>query len=520
MYYYKWPETGTGSKTYTWKYTLNGQSYSTKLTANFASSTYDWANMLDSYSNGYNDDQAAAVSLLLKDVGYAVSMTYGTSSSGAADTQQAPALRDYFSYPEATWERHVNYEQDEWEAMIRSELDAGRPVVFNGATPAGSGHSFVLDGYNNAGLFHVNWGWNGQSNGYFAVTSMNPSSVGTGGAAGGYSQSQTILTHIRKPDPATAEVYTKGFANAFYPAKASVALGDTLAATRYANYQVNGYGVSLANLYAVARVYNEAETEVVYEFANKSNGAMVLGKLYNWSTNFSPKADLPVGKYHIKAAYKLDEDAEVVEFVRPLDSLNYVLMEVKEDKIAYFSSPKAEANLLLIGTEVNSVVAGNVLPVVATVKNTGIAYEGDVTLTLAPKDAAENAGLLAAGAPVVVTLQNVVIKRSAQEILTADIATEGLEPGSYTLTIADKNGATVGEPIDVTLLSTTSGVTDAVAAPMSISTSGRTIAVRGAGRVAVYDMSGRLVSRDATTTVTAGFYVVVADGTAAKVAVK
>ncbi|MBR1881752.1 MAG: C10 family peptidase, partial [Muribaculaceae bacterium] len=95
MYYYKWPETGTGSKTYTWKYTLNGQSYSTKLTANFASSTYDWANMLDSYSNGYNDDQAAAVSLLLKDVGYAVSMTYGTSSSGAADTQQAPALRDY-----------------------------------------------------------------------------------------------------------------------------------------------------------------------------------------------------------------------------------------------------------------------------------------------------------------------------------------------------------------------------------------------------------------------------------------
>ena len=67
-----------------------------------------------------------------------------------------------------------------------------------------------------------------------------------------------------------------------------------------------------------------------------------------------------------------------------------------------------------------------------------------------------------------------------------------------------------------------SGVTNPdtdVKAP-KVSVNGNVINVAGAERVTVYNTAGVLVSTSAVTTVTAGVYVVVADGIATKVAVR
>ena len=53
-----------------------------------------------------------------------------------------------------------------------------------------------------------------------------------------------------------------------------------------------------------------------------------------------------------------------------------------------------------------------------------------------------------------------------------------------------------------------------------MSVNGNVINVAGAERVTVYNTAGVLVSTSAVTTVTAGVYVVVADGIATKVAVR
>ena len=42
----------------------------------------------------------------------------------------------------------------------------GWPVYYSGQSPDG-GHAFVCDGYNDANLFHYNWGWGGSGDGWF-----------------------------------------------------------------------------------------------------------------------------------------------------------------------------------------------------------------------------------------------------------------------------------------------------------------------------------------------------------------
>ena len=41
---------------------------------------YDWENMLDNYSGTYNEADADAVATLMRDLGYAYQVAYGTGS--------------------------------------------------------------------------------------------------------------------------------------------------------------------------------------------------------------------------------------------------------------------------------------------------------------------------------------------------------------------------------------------------------------------------------------------------------
>ena len=66
-----------------------------------------------------------------------------------------------------------------------AELAAGRPVIYSGSKAA-SAHAFICDGYDGNGMFHINWGWNGKSNGYFLLNVLNPEEQGTGSADGPY----------------------------------------------------------------------------------------------------------------------------------------------------------------------------------------------------------------------------------------------------------------------------------------------------------------------------------------------
>ena len=50
----------------------------------------------------------------------------------------------------------------------------------------------MVDGYRR-GYYHVNWGWEGTSDGYFLLSVMYPSEQGTGGSDGGYTYDQAVV---------------------------------------------------------------------------------------------------------------------------------------------------------------------------------------------------------------------------------------------------------------------------------------------------------------------------------------
>ena len=176
--------------------------YGLSMPAIPAGSTINWADMIDSYNSGYTSAQATAVAYLMLYCGCSVNMNYGPSS-GTQTSRVAGALKDYFGYEGTT--QYLNrsfYSYANWTDLIYNELSQGRPVVYGGQA-VDNGHSFVCDGYkyeNSTDLFHINWGWNGQSDGYFVLSVLNPDEQGIGGSAtnSAYNSGQEAVVGIQK----------------------------------------------------------------------------------------------------------------------------------------------------------------------------------------------------------------------------------------------------------------------------------------------------------------------------------
>ena len=181
MNYWEHPVKGTGSHSY------NCPSYG-QQSANFASTTYDWDHMKNTYSGSSTTAEITAVATLMYHCGISVEMAYGTGTSGsAASSGDVPsALTTYFNYASSTQLRmKSSYSDSQWITMLKTELDNARPVYYFGQSGS-VGHAFVCDGYDNSNLFHFNWGWSGSNNGYYAMGALNPGAGGTGSGQGEY----------------------------------------------------------------------------------------------------------------------------------------------------------------------------------------------------------------------------------------------------------------------------------------------------------------------------------------------
>ena len=190
MYYFKQPAVGKGEISY-----KHGDSGT--YTMNFAAQDIDWDSMLPTYLPGsYTAAQADAVAYLMKACGYSVKMDYSKGDAGANGAEIATALITYFGYnPNIEVQTRAFYTYADWVQMIYDNLKNVGPVVYNGSALDG-GHSFVCDGYDGEGYFHINWGWGGMSDGYYLLDALNPDEFGIGGAAGGYNLGQQVILNI------------------------------------------------------------------------------------------------------------------------------------------------------------------------------------------------------------------------------------------------------------------------------------------------------------------------------------
>lgn len=238
LYYYRYPEHGFGSNSYAW----NGKT----LSVNFAEQTYNYDLMFDKSSSSVTAAQKTEVSKLSYDCGVSLFMNYGQNSSGSIAPRYTHALIQNFGYNRLTsLQGRDFYSFDEWNTMLYNELANARPIIFTGSSSTG-GHAFVLDGYNQNGYYHVNWGWDGYYDGYYDVCVLNPSGTGTGASASadGFSTSQWAVVQLT-PTQDTGRPMCSIFGDALYAQPLnSVSLGT--------KFQ---FGVQPCYNYSADRVY-------------------------------------------------------------------------------------------------------------------------------------------------------------------------------------------------------------------------------------------------------------------------
>lgn len=179
LYYYHYPLQGTGSYTYN------------NYTFDYGKTVFQWGNMLADYtSSTYNSTQANAVATLMYACGVSVEMNYGLTASSAYFVKIRTALKNYFSCNEGSLYDRDTYGGD-WMELIYNEISSGRPIIYSGQNTVEGGHAFVIDGYDSEGLVHVNWGWEGQLDGYFNITNLDPENNG------GYNNDQLMIIGFR-----------------------------------------------------------------------------------------------------------------------------------------------------------------------------------------------------------------------------------------------------------------------------------------------------------------------------------
>jgi hypothetical protein len=164
MYYYRYPNQGLGTHGY--------NSTAGYFSANFGATTYNWDNMLDNLGN-YNNSMAT----LLYQAGVSVDMDYAFDGSGAVTADCPSALISHFRYNNTCdFVQKNNYTSSAWINLLKSNIDARHPLIYSGTDPANGGHAWNCDGYDASNNFHMNWGWTGSENGYFAIDDLTPGS--------------------------------------------------------------------------------------------------------------------------------------------------------------------------------------------------------------------------------------------------------------------------------------------------------------------------------------------------------
>ena len=156
MQYHNWPDYTQGGKEFNY--------YHQDLTFDFDNYIPNWAAMADKENPEFADE----VAKLTYSAGITAPMIFGSFESEAEVWPISHKMIYNYAYSKDC--QYIDkdvFEDAEWNTMLKQQLDEVGPVIYRGGYAPG--HCFVIDGYNAEGFYHVNWGWDGVSNGYWAL---------------------------------------------------------------------------------------------------------------------------------------------------------------------------------------------------------------------------------------------------------------------------------------------------------------------------------------------------------------
>jgi hypothetical protein len=157
MYYWRYPESGTGSHCYY-------ADWYGQQCANFGNTDYQWEGMI----NGIDPRNVIPNAELQYHCAVSVDMMFSPNGSGSYSFLVPDRLDQYWKYNDAQYLEKNDYSYNDWLAILKDEIDAGHPMYYSGYNQNWEGHAFVCDGYQGEN-FHFNFGWSGSGNGYYSL---------------------------------------------------------------------------------------------------------------------------------------------------------------------------------------------------------------------------------------------------------------------------------------------------------------------------------------------------------------
>ena len=364
MYYHKWPAQGKGQESY--KVTFDN----TVRSADFTKSHYDWDNMLPDYNRrNVTTKQEDAVALLMNDVGIATNMQYTDRASGTQSYMAERALRNYFDYDASMVTR--SYEGvDNFIEIVKNELRNGFPLYISGDSKTGGGHAWVCDGFDEEDRFHMNFGWNGQADGYYSLATLDVKSTGSefNGAQHSFNlRLHVIAIHPNKPNTPkidddiayqspTIKFNNDGMMAFVGDAPTTTSDAAKVMFTGFVNYAnavlVGDIGLGIYNqegkLVKVTPYGQDGRKIFSKERFVFNDGEWISGGVINDKVTFTPdfKA-LPDGTYSLcPIAARMLEDSTLGAWAR-MKSAPRIVMKVENSKITYLELPTEEPAFLL-----------------------------------------------------------------------------------------------------------------------------------------------------------------------------
>jgi hypothetical protein len=146
---------------------------------------YKWDLMPLNLDNSSSYQQIYAVSQLMADIGASIRADYSTDETAAKYNKEA--IFAHFDYYLGVQKQKAEFTPQQWNTMLRNELDQNHPILYYGKSSTDEGaHSFVIDGYADNDYFCVNWGWAGSHNGVYTLDAMNLPNYNYNGTQGAY----------------------------------------------------------------------------------------------------------------------------------------------------------------------------------------------------------------------------------------------------------------------------------------------------------------------------------------------
>ena len=210
--YWNYPPAGSGSHSYQWGGDDScGENVGGGLLSADYSDAYAWADILVSYSGGYNAAQAAAAAELNYETAVAFEMDFGVCASGSYVNLGETVYPTYFRFaPTATFINRSQHSADGWWARICQELDAFPPRPMHYRITS---HSIICDGYQEdagARYYHMNYGWGGSQNVWYALDEVYCPWTGCDYMAEGMVVGIEPLGYFSVTSPAAGSVLTHG----------------------------------------------------------------------------------------------------------------------------------------------------------------------------------------------------------------------------------------------------------------------------------------------------------------------